>query len=210
MGGGIDPETACAELQPEAHDPFDLVAQLLVRQVEIGLEVVEAVIIPAPADLVPGPHAVFLAGENRATLRQFGGGLVCPDVVTMLFAVRLVAGGPEPRVFVRGVIEHEVEDDPDAPVAGESDELGQLTEVPDIGVEREVIADIVPVVAPRRLHNGHEPYAVDAQGLDVIEPSDQAFEVADAVAIAVLKQPDIHAVDDRVLVPEVLGVRHAG
>src|SRR5690606_20245133 len=63
------------------------------------------------------------------------------------------------------------------------------------------------VVAARGLLEGCEPQAGDAQSVQVIEPAAQPFEVADAVAVRVHEGADVQAVDDGVLVPEVLDHR---
>ena len=49
---GVDPEAGDAQLQPEPHDPLDLVADRRVAPVQVGLEVVEAVVVPGAGLLV--------------------------------------------------------------------------------------------------------------------------------------------------------------
>jgi hypothetical protein len=54
---------------------------------------------------------------------------------------------------------------------------------------------------------GLEPEAGHPQPLQVVEPAAQAGEIADAVAVPVHEGLDVEAVDDRVLVPEVVDHR---
>ena len=65
-----------------------------------------------------------------------------------------------------------------------------------------IIGDVVAVIAQRRGIKGQKPDGGDAQFLEIIELLDQAAEIADAVAVAVVERLDVQLVDDRVLVPE--------
>ena len=108
----IDPESRDAELQPEADRLRDLVAHGGVRDVQVGLVPVEAVQVVLAGALVELPDAVLLAGEHRRRLllRRF----VTPHVPV---AVRRRAAPPgrlEPRMPLRRVVHHEVDDHPHA------------------------------------------------------------------------------------------------
>ena len=61
---GVDPEAGDAELEPEAHDLGDLVADRRVGDVEVGLVLVEAVEVVLAGLLVPLPEAGLLVGEG--------------------------------------------------------------------------------------------------------------------------------------------------
>jgi hypothetical protein len=52
---------------------------------------------------------------------------------------------------------------------------------------------------------GHDPDAIHAEGLDVVESADCTAKVADAVAVAVLKGTDIELVKRGFLIPVSLG-----
>ena len=73
---------------------------------------------------------------------------------------------------------------------------------PVVGMDRLVVGDVVAVVAQRRLEEGEEPEAVDAELLQVAELTRQPREVADAVVIAVPEGAHVQFVEDGVLVPE--------
>ena len=111
-------------------------------------------------------------------------------------------------MLVGRVVDHEVGDDPDAArVRG----LGQRLEVgdgADRGVDLAKIGDVVAVVLQGRGVDGHQPEAVDAQLLEVVELRRQADQVAVAVAVGVVETPDVDLVEDGVLVPEAFGSRH--
>src|SRR5690606_12408377 len=74
-------------------------------------------------------------------------------------------------------------------------------------VDLAVVGDVVAHVVLRRLGNGREPDAVDAEALDVVEAADDAREVAYPVTIGVLKGPGIDLIDHPTAPP--LGHRHS-
>ena len=76
--------------------------------------------------------------------------------------------------------------------------------VPELRMDAVVVGDVVPVVAIGRAVERLQPDAGDAEPGEIVEPARQADEVADAVAIAVDVLLDVQAIDDGVLVPEVV------
>ena len=73
---------------------------------------------------------------------------------------------------------------------------------PVVGMDRAIVRHVVAVVAERRRKEGEEPETVHAQLLEIVEPARQPREIADPVAVAVLKGADVQLVEDGVLVPE--------
>ena len=76
--------------------------------------------------------------------------------------------------------------------------------VPKRGIDPVVVGDVVAVVLAGRGLEGHQPYRRDAEPVQIIEPAHESLEVADAVAVGVHIGADGKAIDDRVLVPEVV------
>ena len=74
----------------------------------------------------------------------------------------------------------------------------------ELRVDAVVVRHVVAVVAVGRRIERLEPEAGDAEPGEVVQPARQAVEVADAVAVAVDVLLDVEAVDDGVLVPEVV------
>ena len=101
----------------------------------------------------------------------------------------------------RGVVDDQVDQDSYAAIAGLVHELGEVAQGADPGMDVVVVRDVVAVVLARRGVDGVQPDAGDAQPRQVVEPDDQALEVADAVRVGVLEGLDIQAVDDGFLVP---------
>ena len=83
-GGGVDAEPAHAELEPERDDLADLGADLWVSDVEVWLEIVEAVVVPGVRFLVERPRLLLDAGED--------------DAVAPVVGISTAAKNPEERV----------------------------------------------------------------------------------------------------------------
>ena len=83
------------------------------------------------------------------------------------------------------------------------------TRSPDVAeprVDPVEVGDVVAVVVVGRRVERHQPQARDAQVGQVVDPLDQARQVADAVVVPVHERLDVQAVDDGVLPPQVTGV----
>jgi hypothetical protein len=202
----VHPEPGQAQLRPEAHDPRDLVADLGIRDVEVGLELVELVQVVLLGLLVQLPDAGLLVGEDDA-LGRVGGLLVGPDVPVALGRVAAAARLHEPRVLVGGVVDHQVRDHAHAAVVGRADQFDDVAERAQPRVDAVEVGDVVAVVLVRRRVEGHQPDARDTQPVQVVDLLDQAAEVAAAVAVAVGVGLDVQAVDDGVLPPQVRRLR---
>src|SRR5688572_5734761 len=111
--------------------------------------------------VVVGPDAVLGVGEDDLCLRLVWG-FVGPHVEVSELGGSPGAGGAEPRMAVRGVVDDEVDDDPQPTVLGcayEGDEVAERTEPT---VDAVVVGDVVAVVAVRRGLEWHQPDAADA------------------------------------------------
>ena len=201
---GVDAEAAEPLLEPEADDLRDLVADLRVGHVEVGLVRVEAVQVVLAGLLVPRPVGVLLVGEDEVAglLRRL---LVDPDVEVAVGGVRVRARGLEPRVLVGGVVHHQVGDHADAAVARGAHQLDEVAVGPEPRVDAVEVGDVVAVVLARRGVERHQPQARDADAGEVVDALGQAREVAAAVGVGVQERLDVEAVEDGVLPPEVAG-----
>jgi hypothetical protein len=107
-------------------------------------------------------------------------------------------------MLVRGVIQHEIDDHANAALLRLVRELDEIPQCAEARIDGVVIADVVAVVAPGRALERHQPDARDPESGEVIEPSDEPLEVPDAVTVRIHERADVKAVNDCVLVPEVL------
>ena len=67
-----------------------------------------------------------------------------------------------------------------------------------------IIGNIVPEIGHRRRKDRGDPDGVDAKLFQVIEPADDAFQVADPIAVAILKRSWIDLINNSFLPPQVI------
>src|SRR5690606_25858175 len=111
-GHSVDAETVHPERHPETDDSGDLLANLSIGEVEVWLMAIETVQVILAGFLVELPRAVLIPREDGVTRVRRPG--VTPDVIVAIPRLPRAPRGAEPRVLVRGVIDDEVCDDPDA------------------------------------------------------------------------------------------------
>ena len=93
-------------------------------------------------------------------------------------------GRLEPRVLAAAVVRARRRAGPGCRASsGVGDEAVEVGEVAVVGVDVEVVGDVVAVVALRRRVDRAQPDGVDAERRDVVEPAAEALEVADAVTV---------------------------
>ena len=83
------------------------------------------------------------------------------------------------------MVRHEVEQHPDVALAGLGDELVEVGERPEDGLDVLVVGDVVAPVGIGRHRGGVQPQPVDAEPGQVVEVLDDPPQVADAVAVGV-------------------------
>ncbi len=203
----VDPEAVHATVQPEPQHPFEHVADLGVAPVEVRLRGVEEVEVPLAPSVGtvrhPGPR---VAAEDRA------------PVVGRLVAVRTLAGTeqvarplgraglagqccPEPGVLARGVVGHEVDDDPQPELVCGGDQRVGVGQGAEERVDVLVVGHVVAVVVLRRGVERRDPERVDPEVAEVGQPRRDPRQVADAVAVAVGEAADVDLVGHGVAPP---------
>ncbi len=126
---------------------------------------------------------------------------VAPDVEV---AAGRVAGAPaplEPGMLVRGVVDHEVDDEANAARLQPRHQRVEVRHGAKQRRHRPVVADVVTVVDVRAGVVRTEPHHVDAERRDVVELRHDARQVADTVAVRVHERAGVDLVDDRFLPP---------
>jgi len=89
-------------------------------------------------------------------------------------------------------------------VVQEPIEIGERAEQ---RIDVAIVGDVIAEVGHGRGIDRRDPDRIDAEPAEIIETPPDAFEVADAVAIAVLKRARIDLIDDAALPPQRLGHR---
>src|SRR5207237_2153038 len=95
----------------------------------------------------------------------------------------------KPGVLAGGVVQHHVHEHADVTLVRGRDERLEVIVRAVIRLNLVIIRDVVPVIA-RRLGDRHQPHTIGAQPFYVVELLRETAQVADAVAVAVVKRPD--------------------
>ncbi|OSY53652.1 hypothetical protein BG846_00661 [Streptomyces fradiae ATCC 10745 = DSM 40063] len=194
----VEPEPVDAQIQPEPQHGREVGPHLLVLPVQVGLLGREEVQVPgAVRDPRPGGAAedgLPVVGRQRAVRAPAG-----TEVVPVAPGAR--QGGLEPRVPVRGVVGHHVQDHAQAQLVGGPHERVGVGQVPEDGVDGPVVRHVVAAVRLRGGVERGQPHRVGPQPGHVRQPFARAPQVAYAVAVRVGERADVHLVDDRVPPP---------
>ena len=110
----------------------------------------------------------------------------------------------KPGVLVGGVIDDEVDDDADAALLAAMGEFDEIAERAVSRIDAVIVGDVVAVVLAGRRLERHQPDRGDAEPVQIIQPPQQALEIADAVAVGIHIGADGEAIEHAVLVPEVV------
>jgi hypothetical protein len=205
---GVEPQPVHSLPEPEVDDLLHLPAHRRALEVEVGLVGVEAVPVVGAGHRVPGPVGRLEVLEEDGGLRV-ALGVVAPHVELPCRApLRSAARPGEPGVLVGGVVEDDLGDHSQAAPVGLVQEVPEVGQAPVGGVDGGEVGDVVAVVLPGRGVERLEPESTHPEVLEVVEPRDEAAEVAHPVPVAVEEGADGELVDDGVLVPE--GLRPEG
>lgn len=96
--------------------------------------------------------------------------------------------------------DHQIHEHADATIVAGGDERVEGREVSEDRIDRQVVGDVLAHVRERRGMDRGQPDRVDAERVgaapEVIEPGDDAREVADPIAIRVGEGADVDFVED--------------
>ena len=87
-------------------------------------------------------------------------------------------------------------------------ELDEIAERAVARIDAVIVGDVVAVVSAGRRLKRHQPDRRHAEPVQIVEPPHQSLEIADAVAVGIHIGADGQAIDNGVLVPEI--VDHEG
>ena len=212
----LDAETVDPAVQPEPQHLFEVLGDGRVSPVEVGLLGGEAVEVPLSWRVVgladPTPCR---AAEDRAPVvgRKLA---VRARPVSEVEATALIASGPcgqrrsEPGVLDRRVVRHHLDDhlDPEpVRVRHHPVEAGQVAVV---GMDAQVVRDVVAVVVVGRGVERGQPDRVDTEAAQVGKAGADPAEVADTVTVGVLEAPDVDLVDHAAAPPPEPSARAGG
>ena len=189
--GGIQPEAGNALVQPELHDAADFPSQRFISQVQVGHSGPEfALVLPVGAlhGIIAGIHRLLF---KKVVVHIRAHGRV--RLLSVFQGCQVFHSLAEPGMIHTGVVQHQIQNHPDIPLFALGQKKVKILHGAVLGVDIIVIHHIVFVIGAARV-DGHEPDAVEAHVLNVIELRGQTLQVADAVTVAVAEGIDKHLV----------------
>src|SRR3954453_15945204 len=106
------------------------------------------------------------------------------------------------------MVHDEVGDHPDAALVRRVEQRHEVVDRAELGQHLVEVADVVAAVAQRRVVERRQPEAVDAEPLQVVQPLDQAAQIARPVRAGVVEGPDEDLVEHGPLEPGGVGGQH--
>ena len=210
----VDPEPVDAEIEPEPQRLQPVGDDLGVGPVQVRLRRVERVQVPLPGSAVrlddPLPRRAAEPADPVVRRQLAARSAAVAEVVPR-------AGGTagcgcegllEPRAIDRRVVRDDVDDDPQPPPVRLLDEVDRVGQRAERRIDRARVRDVIAGVVSGGGVERRQPDRVDAQLLEVVQPRDDAREVAEAVAVRVLERTRIDLVDG-CAVPPGARRRHA-
>src|ERR1700738_5010964 len=130
-----------------------------------------------------------------------------PDVPVAELRIGVAPGTPKPGMLVRRVIHDQVYEHPNATLLCGVSKFDEIAERAVSGVDAVVIRDVVAIIFTRRGLKLHQPYWPHPETVQIIEPPHEPLEVTDAVAVCIHIDANGKAIDDGILIPEVVDHR---
>ena len=195
----IHAEAVDALLKPPVHHVENLIPHGGIVPVEVRLLFREEVQVVHPGLLIQLPGAAAEAGTPVVGL--FAVLPLAPEIVVAVGTVLRGSGFDKPFMLVRAVVDHQVHHDPEAQRVGLFQHLVKVRHGAELGHDVLIVADIVAVVVVGGFVDRGEPDRVRPQLADVFEAAGDAPEIADAVAVGVLKAARIDLIDHAALPP---------
>ena len=199
QGDHVHAEPGHTLVQPEPHQVEHGGRHVGMIPVEVGLLGGEVVEVPLARPLVVGPGRT--AEERGVVVGRPAVHPVTPDVPVPVGVVPGGAALHEPLVLVAGVVDHQIDDEADATLGEPGQEPVEVVHGAELGHDPAVVPDVVTVVGVGAVEMGAEPHHIHSQLGDVVEPADDAVQVADPVSVRVHERPRVHLVHHRVFPP---------
>ena len=104
---------------------------------------------------------------------------------------------------VGAVVGHEIQDHLQAPRMGDGQQSVEVLERPEQRIDGAVIGHVVTEIDHRRGIDRRDPDRIDAEHGEIVEPQLDTLQVANPVAVRVLKGARVDLVDHALLPPRV-------
>src|SRR5208282_5531111 len=142
----------------------------------------------------PGKPIVGRLGRHSA---------VTPDVPIALLIILRRTRSEEPWVLVRSVIRNKIHNHADLAFLGLTDELIEIRHGAKLRVDGRVVGNVVAKIDLGRRINRSDPDGVYAEILQIVQTRSDTVQIADTVAVRVLKPARIYLVEDGVFPPRI-------
>src|SRR5579863_5436306 len=104
-------------------------------------------------------------------------------------------------MLIRRVIRNKIQDQPKTALMRRLKQVIEILHGAEDGIDAAVVGDVVSKVGHGRRIDGGDPYRIDAEIDEIVEAIANAPQIADAVAVTVLKRSRIHLIDNRAFPP---------
>ena len=182
----IKAEAVHAAVEPEPQHAFHIGHDIGVAEVQLGLLDEERVhvILLAPGIPMPGWPA-----EHRQPVVGRGaiGARVHPEEPVGFGIGEALTAFLKERVLVRAMVQNLVDDDFQPQGMGAGDQRVEIGKGAERRIDPHVVGHVIAHVLHRRGEDRRQPDAIAPQRRDVIEAAGDARQIADAVAVGVLK-----------------------
>ena len=202
IGNRVHAQRVHAHIEPESHRLQDFFENQGIIEIEVGLVRKKTVPVEGLCGFVPRPVRLFGVGEDNAcVLVELVG--IRPDVhVALRRAGRRKARSLEPRMLIAGVINDQLDHDLHVALMGGVEKGSEVSQGAVRGIDVDVVRDVVTVISKRRRKERKKPDAGDAELLEIVQMRQEAWKVADAIAVRVGEGTHVQFVDDGVLEPQ--------
>ena len=204
----VHAESVNSAVHPPVHHLVDRLAKFGSFPIEVGLlgrELMEVVftalriIGPRGSTKIAPPAIGF--GSDLAGDMPF---LCGHPPIPVCFVAGFVTGFDEPRVLIRGVIDHQIHDDFQTQAVGSAEQFIHVIESAEHGVDVLVVGNVVAVIVLGRYVHGAQPNYVNAKFCHIGQALGDSLDITDSVAVCVLKGARINLVDHSVRPPRGL------
>jgi hypothetical protein len=204
----VQAETVHAPIEPEAHGIEHGRLDFRIAPVQVGLAVEEEVIVVLAGGRVQGPGRT---SEDRAPVvrRLAGGAPISPDVPVAAGMRPAGARFLKPAMLVRCVVEHQIQDDPDAAAVRFVEQALEVLQGAVLRRDGGVVRDVVAAVELWGRVVRREPDGVDSQVGQVVQPGGDSGQVTDAIVVAVGEAARIDLVENGAFPPRRWVLHHA-
>ena len=151
----IHTETTNTFINPEVHHLVNFLAKFFIFPVEIGLFLTEKVEI-----VLTRLFIVFPGGSTKDRLQIIG--LIPPDIVVTLRAIRILTSLDKPGVFIRGMIDYQVHDNSNITLLSFCDEFIHVLHGSENSCNRLIISNIITIIIHRTIINRRKPNRCDS------------------------------------------------